>query len=669
MAFSLTKGLNIKQRLIVLVLTGILSMLLITGVTRLMDHYKTRSISIERGSREIAARFQDSLNLENIFILTMSPGVLSEHQAITDALDQAISRTLSDADSETAGLIQSIRAAYIEHQRIFKDVVANTTLLDASKNRLAETIAAVNKTLDSVIAAIDEEEVMLMMEGEFLASATVGARKETVDFKSFGNERMLNLVQNLLLYGDEKTYTENKQALDGKINLAKKNMANIYKATGKDSMITAWEEINGHLETLNQTQGLLFSQWSTNQSLRRNLSNTAEKVKAVTAEITERANRSMVKSSRWSSLVSLLVTVLGLVILFVFGLVTYRAVAHPIAAAVSMIRDIAEGEGDLTKRLSITSHDEIGDMARWFNVFIEKLQTIIADISRKSLTLDSSSDTLSGLSARMSEEVGSISRNAAAVSDSADGMSESMNSLAAASEEYASNISMLAAAAEEMSSTIQEIAGNTEKAHGVSSDAVTKAETALANIRSLGNAAAEINKVTEVITDISDQTNLLALNATIEAARAGEAGKGFAVVANEIKELARQTAEATRGIKVIVEDIQNATAGTVGDIEGITGIVGTINDIVTTIASSVEEQTATTREIAGNVAQASSGITEVNTGVSRSSTAARGIASDIAEVHRSAEDLSSSSVDVNSRSAELAELSADLKALVGRFRV
>jgi methyl-accepting chemotaxis protein len=669
MVFSLSKGLNIKQRLILLVLTGILAMLLITGLNRLMDHYNTRSILLERGSQVIAARFQDIVNLENVYILTMSPAVLTEHQAIMDTLDVAITDILASTDGETAGLAQSIMSSKTEHQRIFQDVVTNTTQLEASKNRLIDTINAINSTLESVISTIDEEEVMLMMDGEFLTAAKVGARKETVDFKAFGNERMLNLVQNLLLYGDEKTYAENKKTLDTKIALAKKNMANIYKAAGSESILTAWEEIDGMMETLNQTQGLIFNQWSTNQSLRRNLTNTANTIQAVTRDITRLANEAMVKSSRWSSMVSLLVTILGLMILFVLGLVTYRAVAHPIAEAVSMIRDIAEGEGDLTKRLSITSNDEIGDMARWFNVFIEKLQTIITDVSQKSMTLDSSSETLSGLSGRMSDEIGNISRNAATVSDSAGDMSESMNGLAAVSEEYASNITMLAAAAEEMSATIQEIAGNTEKAHGVSSDAVTKAETALSNIRTLGNAATEINKVTEVITDISDQTNLLALNATIEAARAGEAGKGFAVVANEIKELARQTADATRGIKVIVEDIQNATAGTVGDIEHITGIVGSINDIVTTIASSVEEQTATTREIANNVAQASSGITDVNTGVSRSTTAARDIASDITEIHRSAEALSTNSVDVNNRSAELARLSADLKGLVGRFIV
>ena len=188
-------------------------------------------------------------------------------------------------------------------------------------------------------------------------------------------------------------------------------------------------------------------------------------------------------------------------------------------------------------------------------------------------------------------------------------------------------------------------------------------------VAELGNAAREIGKVVETITEISEQVNLLALNATIEAARAGEAGKGFAVVANEIKELARQTAEASGEIKKKVDDIQASTQGTVTQISAITEVVNQVNEIVATIATAVEEQSATTREIATNVTQASGGIGEVTQKVSQNSQFSSSISEEITEVSHAAGEMANSSGQVNLRAGELAELSSALNELVGRFKV
>src|ERR1022692_3793657 len=130
-------------------------------------------------------------------------------------------------------------------------------------------------------------------------------------------------------------------------------------------------------------------------------------------------------------------------------------------------------------------------------------------------------------------------------------------------------------------------------------------------VAKLGESSAEIGQVIKVITSIAQQTNLLALNATIEAARAGEAGKGFAVVANEVKELAKETAKATEDISLKIEAIQTDTKGAVDAIAEISAIINQINDLQNTIASAVEEQSATTNEIGRNIAEASKGSTEI----------------------------------------------------------
>jgi len=185
----------------------------------------------------------------------------------------------------------------------------------------------------------------------------------------------------------------------------------------------------------------------------------------------------------------------------------------------------------------------------------------------------------------------------------------------------------------------------------------------------LGQAAQEIGQVTETITNISAQTNLLALNATIEAARAGAAGKGFAVVANEIKELARQTAEATEDIKARINGIQNSTGSAVTDIEQITGVIREVGGIVAGIAAAIEEQATVTRDVAGNIAQASTGVREANERVSQTATVSRSIARDIAGVNRAVSDIRQGGEQVQTSAVELSHLAEQLRSQVAQFRM
>jgi methyl-accepting chemotaxis protein len=345
------------------------------------------------------------------------------------------------------------------------------------------------------------------------------------------------------------------------------------------------------------------------------------------------------------------------------------SISRPIKGTVDMLKDIAEGEGDLTKRLEVATQDEIGDMGRWFNVFMDKLQGVIKDVAHNTGTLNEASSNLSEIATQLSDSAESMSGRSSGVAAAAEEMSANMNSVAAASEQAATNVNMVAAATEEMTSTVQEIAQNSEKARVITDSAVTQTNEASEEVGQLGRAAKEISKVTEVITDISEQINLLALNATIEAARAGEAGKGFAVVANEIKELAKQTSEATQEIKSQIDGIQGSTTSTVDQIGQITSVINEVNEIVGTIATAVEEQAATSQEVAGNVAQASKGIQDVNENVGQSSTVAGSISSDIAEVNQSVQEITNSSGQVNINVEDLSKMAENLQALVGRFRV
>jgi methyl-accepting chemotaxis protein len=260
--------------------------------------------------------------------------------------------------------------------------------------------------------------------------------------------------------------------------------------------------------------------------------------------------------------ISIALTVTVLLVVFMWFL-TGALMLKPISIVKEGLKDIAEGEGDLTRRLDVESDDEVGELSQWFNTFMEKLQAIVRDIGQNADTLTASSVELSQLSGSMSRAAANMSGKSNTVATSAEEMSATINSVANATEHAAANMNLVAAAAEQMTATINEIANNSEKARAITGDAVTQSDDASRKIDELGQAAQGIGKVTETITEISEQTNLLALNATIEAARAGDAGKGFAVVANEIKELAGQTAGATKDIKQRIDSIQESTASAV----------------------------------------------------------------------------------------------------------
>lgn len=350
-------------------------------------------------------------------------------------------------------------------------------------------------------------------------------------------------------------------------------------------------------------------------------------------------------------------------------LIISTSVTKPLKNAVEMIRDIAEGEGDLTKRLDVASEDEVGELARWFNEFVGKLHNMITRVADNADTLNGSSQELLQLAGIMSGGSTTMFEKSDAVDGAAGEMKANMDSVAAAMEQASSNTGIVAAATEEMTSTIGEIASNSQKAGQITEEAVTQAKIASDRVEELGKAADDIGKVTETITEISEQTNLLALNATIEAARAGEAGKGFAVVANEIKELARQTAEATQDIKAKITGIQDSTAGTVTDIGQISTVINDVNEIVTTIGSAVNEQSITTQEISNNVVQVSQGIQEINENVAQSSTFSAQIAGDIGEVNSLAGEMSDNCSQMKTNTEQLQGLADSLKDMVGQFKV
>lgn len=327
------------------------------------------------------------------------------------------------------------------------------------------------------------------------------------------------------------------------------------------------------------------------------------------------------------------------------------------------------GEGDYRVKFDVKSKDALGDLSNSLNEMVSSSNDVLTEINTSSESLASAATELAAIAEQLVSNADQTTTVAEQSASHADEVSSNMDSVAAASEQSATNLNMIAAATEEMGNTIKKIAENSARASSTTTEAVQTTQRSQQAVESLGAAADSIGKVTETITEISEQTNLLALNATIEAARAGEAGKGFAVVANEIKELARETANATGSIREAISQIQTQTNSTITDIGGISKVISDVNEIVQGIVTAVEEQSITTNEIVQNVGQASSGIAEVNENIAGSSQMTTEVSEGVGQVKERSGDVKQSSEHVQMAADELSKLAENLSALVMRFKV
>ncbi|MCM3661942.1 methyl-accepting chemotaxis protein [Georgenia satyanarayanai] len=354
---------------------------------------------------------------------------------------------------------------------------------------------------------------------------------------------------------------------------------------------------------------------------------------AATAAAGDDLSDAMATSQR----VSLVVAIVGLALVLGISRLTERSVTRPVSRMSTALQAMAAG--DLTVRAHVDSADEVGQMAQALDTAQTNLRALVGEVSGTAQAVAAAAEELSAGGSQLGSTSAETSTQASVV--------------AAAAEQVSSNVQTVAAGAEQMGASIREIAQSSNDAARVAHQATAVAAATNETVAKLGASSQEIGDVVKVITSIAEQTNLLALNATIEAARAGEAGKGFAVVAGEVKDLAQETAKATEDIARRVAAIQVDTAGAVDAIGDISRIVGQINGYQLTIASAVEEQTATTNEMARSVTEAATGSGE--------------IASNITGVAAAAASTTEVLGQLNGAADEMARMSADLQARVAQF--
>jgi len=340
-----------------------------------------------------------------------------------------------------------------------------------------------------------------------------------------------------------------------------------------------------------------------------------------------------------SKTIAVVVLLLGIVLSFGISIYMTGSITTPTSLGVNFAKLMADG--DLTQRLQLDRKDELGELAQAMDGMGTNLRSMFLEVRGHADSLAASSHELSAVSSQ--------------VSSNAEETSAQSDVVAAAAEQVSKNIATVATGAEELSASVKEIAEQTTNASRVAGEAVTLANKTNATIAQLGRSSIEVGNVIKVITSIAGQTNLLALNATIEAARAGESGKGFAVVANEVKELARQTAQATNDIADKIGTIQNDSVAAVKAIEEIGKIINQIDEIQSAISSAVQEQAATTGEMSRNVNEAAIGSVE--------------IAKNILSVSEVAKNSTEAATSTSAAANELARLASELTRVVQQFKL
>jgi methyl-accepting chemotaxis protein len=341
-----------------------------------------------------------------------------------------------------------------------------------------------------------------------------------------------------------------------------------------------------------------------------------------------------------------LLAILGLTVLLAW--LVARSVSLPIHEVVDTIKDIAQGEGDLTKRLPIHGKNEVGELSEWFNTFVDKLHGIISQVAGNAVALASAATQLQSTSKEMTESVSQLSSQSTTLATAGEEMAATSNDIAGNCHHAAGNAQQAADTTKQgfevVTSTVDGIRFRGQK---------TKENAQL--VESLGQRSDQIGAIVATIEDIADQTNLLALNAAIEAARAGEQGRGFAVVADEVRALAERTTRATKEISDMIRGIQQETRTAISSMEeGVKGTergaaeaaqletalqailnqVSAVTDQINQIATAAEEQTSTTREISHNVLNLNELAQQNSRGISETALAANNVSTQAEELQR-----------------------------------
>jgi len=687
---------KITTKIMLFVLTNLMLYLISFGSTY---YYNNKTYKYQDFDSQIR-RFETSLLNTVILEKDYAKGLNNETaRTVASNIDKNIAflgEIVKNAPEKEKDL-KTLSKLLASYKKKFMFFVSNNSKINMLKDKWDELFSDFHDKSDQLDREIDGAIFSAYINGEEIAPL----------YNSFAilNKNILNALsglslainKDLLLDGNEKVFSGACQNALELLNKERKNIPALAKSSKEESFIrfsVYGEESLLKIEALNTK---IHRIWQENRKLISQLDVVRRKMIAKEKDISFWIQSSLDEIRLKNSLSALISVLIILIVLIIGGAIILRSVSRPINKLIEMAIGLAEGEGDLSMRLEARTRDEMGNLARWFNIFIEKVQSMIKEIAKNAETLTASSYSSLEIAGQMSSRADRMFEISNSVSTATEEMSMNINTIASATEEMSVNIqnisstaeevsrnmNVMTSAIEEMSAEISEIADNSQEGAGVSTGAMDMAKTATKAMNTLLKATEEIGEVTKVITRIAEQTNLLALNATIEAASAGDAGKGFAVVANEIKELASQSARAAENIATRIEDVQRNTEDAGKVIDEISTIISNLNMTIVGITNSVEQQMDTAINITANVRRSSIGagniasaIAEISRGANDMSAnageavkGANDVASNIQSISKAASETNTGARQVNTSAEEVSGIAVQLQEMVSKFKV
>lgn len=659
------KNVSIRTKLLLLVLAPIIG-LFVFSAREIIDKYSfLESVNETRTLTGLAVRV-GSLSHEMQKERGLSSGYINA-KGEKFREDLAKQRELVNTESKKVKEYVAANNAALDHVKKFLDA-ANNGLekmqnvrgsVDSLKIEGKESFSFYTKQISSymdVVAAVSTSSKNYMIMREATAYyAFVKAKEET------GKERAtLNAVLAADMFNDETfqrtiaILSAQKNYLDLFRQYASSSELGILDEKSKAPSFQKVEELRGAVLAKGMTGGFGIAPEEWFKIITEKI-NVMKEVEDLLAKEVMTAADTLASAAKQALAFSIALSVFLGGIAIIMGFLVTNSITTPLSRMLHMLKDIAEGEGDLTKRLSADRKDEFGELSQWFNRFVDNIHVIISQVAG----------------------------NTGQVSAAANQLQSTAEQIATAAEEVACQTTTVATASEEMSATSNDISHNCSLASEISNRAnqtatggatvvqetlegmqniAERVQESARTVASLGARSDQIGAIVGTIEDIADQTNLLALNAAIEAARAGEQGRGFAVVADEVRALAERTTRATKEIGTMIRAIQNETAGAVNSMENgvrevekgmdssrksgdaLQQIVDAINDVsmqVHQIATAAEEQTAVTGEISSNIHQITDVVSDTARGAHETATAA----------------------------SQLSSLAIELQNMVGRFKL